>query len=134
VWNRVYRFLVFGLLAAALLLPSLYGFVSLRQNGGSSCGMSCCKKSKGSSCHHSKDAGHHGGPTWTGYPACSKDCGQNPGLSGLSAANLSPATVDTAFAAPRTILWNRAGFSCERVKAEFALFQRPPPFLSEFHG
>jgi hypothetical protein len=127
---RALRFAVVCLIAFALLAPSLFGLAAFGQDAKSSCGMSCCKKTKMSACHHAQEAQASGGPLWTAAVSCPKDCGQGPALRIAVPALLARTSAALEFATPRVTPWNRSYLNRERAKAEFALFQRPPPFHS----
>ena len=119
------RFAVTGWLMLALLLPSLFGFVSLGSNTSAACGMSCCKQTKSGCCRHTQNHG----PGWKGSTSCSKDCGVRPCAGGEDVAANAEANVESAFPSPRALHLSRSESVDEHKTTDFTLFQRPPPSL-----
>jgi hypothetical protein len=110
-------------LTIALLAPFFSGAFSLMGAQRSSCGMTCCKKTKAKSCGHDSTPDN----SWTSVPDCKQRCGQRALPSGSAAAALAqnasaagPLAAPEADALPTSASRSRAG-------NDFALFERPPP-------
>jgi len=128
LFGRGVRLVAAAVLAVALLTPLLQGFFLALGTDGSSCGMSCCKTAR--TCHHRP--GHHNpeGSQWTSGTQCPKGCGQSAGLPETPGFSLTaggfvagPVRSESVLSCQSRVVPGRAGI-------EFALFQRPPPFLS----
>uniref|UniRef100_Q01WP2 Uncharacterized protein n=1 Tax=Solibacter usitatus (strain Ellin6076) TaxID=234267 RepID=Q01WP2_SOLUE len=117
-WARAIMAAILSLLLTLASLTPLAAKLS-----ASSCAMACCKRLKGTDCHH------HDGAGWSAAPECPTDCGQCAAVSGshgLSAATSAmqggPSLRASLFPCPAIAAWTRAGVN-------FASFERPPPSL-----
>jgi hypothetical protein len=123
--GRKVRFAAIGILTLALLAPFLSGF-AVALEAGSSCPMSCCKAAK-AACHRHGNGGTEQSSGWHSRPQCSTSCGQ---LAITSAGGWGVSTG--ALHADPPPAESRLQCSIQSPRrysgAEFALFERPPPF------
>jgi hypothetical protein len=126
--SRGVRSVMAGILALTLLTPFLRGVELALQAGNSACEMQCCRTTK-AACHRSGHDGGHQFPRWTAGLKCPSGCGQVVSLTGPVCPGL---TADVFLADPS---FRAAHLPCPipstgiRSGAEFALFERPPPFF-----
>jgi len=115
------------LLVLFLLTPYGPSFLVLFGGDGSSCGMQCCKQSKGCCCRKSGHDLHRGGAAWASASTCPGGCRQAPAIQGTAAASLSATrfeTVPVVDVSPALPLPEPVRRSSD---VAFALFERPPP-------
>lgn len=122
------RSLPVAILAVLLLLPDLSGLLALVAAAPASCTMVCCRKTE-SGCAHKTKAAAPVIPHWDAAYQCAPGCGQNPGLPGVPlAAVRASSSVFTLIEPGYYERFTASGYTIRR-NAEFALYQRPPPFL-----
>lgn len=123
---RSFHAVVPGVLALALLSPSLGVLLASLQEPDSSCDMSCCSGSH-CRCHEASSIENHGDPGWTAVAACPDNCCRAMGLP-ASAGNMLPAgRIRIGSAQQSESQRVRPNLQAHRAESESALFERPPP-------
>ena len=127
---RCARWLAICVLSFTLLTPSLTGLLLLAQDGDCSCKMGCCKTGRSSCCHHSRQSSRPDGAGWVSSPGCPSGCGQAIGGPSPLSTTLAVSRLEVGAAVVSELVWLHASPPHTSGGGEFALFGRPPPFLS----